>query len=146
MRPITHGHVRNGRPSPTHISWNAMMMRCLNPKNHNWKYYGERGIKVCDRWLKFENFLADMGLRPEGKSIDRINNNGDYEPRNCRWADLSQQNKNRRTLIKSNNTSGYLGVYFNSQRQKWAVQIKRKSYGYFVSKDDAVSKAAEVRK
>ena len=87
----THGLYR----SPAHVSWMNMMQRCFNPKNHKWPRYGKRGITVCARWLKFENFYADMGERPSGKSIDRINNDGDYEPGNCRWATPKEQRANQ---------------------------------------------------
>lgn len=82
--------------SPTYSSWAGMKDRCTNQNHKSYNNYGGRGIKVCERWMDFRNFLKDMGERPEGMSIDRIDVNGDYEPGNCRWATAKQQSSNKR--------------------------------------------------
>jgi hypothetical protein len=82
----------------TYRCWQDMKQRCYNTNAQQYKNYGQRGIVVCDRWLAgFEFFFEDMGERPEGMSLDRINTNGNYEPSNCRWATLLEQNNNKRT-------------------------------------------------
>lgn len=86
----THGNAAN----PTYSTWVRMWQRCTNPKNERWASYGGRGISVCERWLKFENFLADMGKKPKERSIDRINNDLGYSPDNCRWATSDEQMNN----------------------------------------------------
>lgn len=93
-----HGHTSsNGYRSKTYRSWDGMKQRCLNPNNPKYDLYGGRGITVCERWLNsFENFLEDMGERPNETSIDRINNDGNYEPLNCKWSTIEEQNNNRR--------------------------------------------------
>lgn len=97
----THGEAGANR-SKEYSTWAAMIKRCRNKNDKKYKHYGGRGIRVCDRWLKFENFIEDMGVRPPGRlSLDRYpNNDGNYEPENCRWATYSQQNYNKRKNIK----------------------------------------------
>jgi hypothetical protein len=94
-----HGGATGG-PSPTYVSWTSMVTRCTNPSRNTWKDYGGRGITVCERWRAFDSFLADMGERPSGTSLDRIDPNGNYEPGNCRWADKKTQALNRRPLVR----------------------------------------------
>lgn len=143
----TH-YKKQWRP-PEYQVWDSMKQRCNNPNNKKYHLYGGRGIRVCERWLDFNNFLEDIGRRPKGKyTIDRINPDGDYEPTNCRWATYSEQNYNLR--LRSDNTTGYKGVYFDKRRVKpwWAyvyIDKKRVGLGYFETKDEAIKARKEAQ-
>lgn len=92
-RPWKHGKTYD----PIYRLWVSMMDRCYRSNVPNFAYYGGRGIRVCERWHTFENFYADMGDRPDGHSLDRTDNAGNYEPSNCRWAPLTAQSRNMRS-------------------------------------------------
>ncbi len=95
---LKHGHALYKNQSPTYRTWSHMINRCTNSNADNYPRYGGRGISVCSRWKSFNNFLADMGPRPVGKTIDRKNVDGNYEPGNCRLATPKEQQNNRRKV------------------------------------------------
>lgn len=100
--PPRHGHSAGYKVSAEYRAWTAMRTRCRNPRSASYHNYGGRGIKVCERWDLFDNFLADMGLKPSPQhSLDRFpNNDGNYEPGNCRWATNYEQQNNKRPMVK----------------------------------------------
>ncbi len=102
-----HGHTAGGQHTVEYNAWQSMMARCYNSQNESYHYYGDRGITVCKRWHTVKNFLADMGQRPSARhSLDRIDNEGNYEPNNCRWATIERQNRNRRSTIMVTTANG----------------------------------------
>lgn len=124
--------MRNKRTRSTEYRiWEAMKYRCTNPSCKAFKDYGGRGITVCQKWMKFDGFFDDMGLRPTGKTLDRIDNNAGYSKENCRWASMREQSRNRRsnkfitafgiTLLVSDWADG-LGI----QRSRFSVQMKKR--------------------
>lgn len=133
--------------SPEYNIWKAMHRRCTNKNSKNWSRYGGRGIKVCSRWTGsngFSNFYNDMGKKPNGHSIERINNNGDYEPKNCRWATYSEQaNNTSKTLFFDYNgelkTVTELSKLFNISRQRFHYLLRSRGYDYIKKNYDQSS-------
>lgn len=139
---LTHG--MSG--TPAWLSWNSMKARCSNKNDANYESYGGRGIVVCDRWDiskggSFENFLEDMGERPEGLTLDRTDVNGNYEPSNCRWATRTEQCFNRRKF--KNTSSQYVGVNWDNWKQKWTATLKK--HGQTLYKKDFLTEEAAGR-
>ena len=99
MGIVAHGEARRSGSSREYRAWGSMKARCFNPKATGYKNYGGRGITVCKRWLhSYANFLADMGRCPAGLTLERKNNDGNYTPKNCKWATRSEQMANRRKM------------------------------------------------
>jgi hypothetical protein len=123
---------------PEYTAFNSIKQRCYNPKNPGFKWWGGRGIKVCDRWLGkdgFKNFLKDMGFRPsKDHSIDRINNDGNYEPVNCRWATVEEQNINKRNTIHE------LKDLRGRERRLLGWHIYAKKKGLILTKEQKIEK------
>jgi len=128
------------RNTSEYVCWRHMKQRCNDPSNATYKYYGGKGITVCDRWLNsFTNFYQDMGRKPSSKhSIDRIDNNGNYEPNNCRWLTAVQQSMNKG--MRRNSSAIYPGVRRNKLTNKWRVYFRNKYIGTFVNQKEAIQK------
>ena len=132
--------------TPLHKLWSNTKNKCNNKKNKDYKYYGARGITVCDEWkndfMAFYNWCINNGYR-NGLTIDRINNDGNYEPGNCRFTTRFKQLENTR-LIRENNTSGYRCVFWHEHTKKWMVSIGHNGKSEYVGVYDTKNKAAEV--
>lgn len=141
-----HGHYVNSRATPTRQSYEDMIRRCSDSTRKDHRWYVDRGIRVCDRWLGdggFLNFLSDMGEKPAKMTLDRINPDGNYEPSNCRWADATTQSRN--TGLFRNNKTGVRGVSRNRAGKYLAgirVDGKTKHLGTFAT----IEEAAKARK
>ena len=128
------------RDHPAYFSWVSMHTRCTNPNCKDWARYGGRGIAVCDRWKVFENFLMDMGARPRGTSIDRIDNDGSYEPGNCRWADAKTQRNNACNV----HIVEYKGESMSLSMLAETVGIKRNTLGKRLKRGMSVDQAVKT--
>lgn len=118
MGNYVHGYSTKGAVDPLYSIWRSMRDRCKLPTHQKWKDYGGRGITVCEEWDNdLLTFIKDMGPRPEGYTLYRIDNSGNYCKENCRWTDSTTQQLNRR--MGKNNTSGVKGVHFVTSKQKW---------------------------
>lgn len=123
---------------PLYNTWSNMIQRCTNPKNTSYPYYGGRGIKVCERWTNYSDFFDDVyPMWSKGLTLDRIDNDGNYEPGNVRWADHVTQSLNQR--IRKDNTSGYPGIQFVKKSQRWLVRYRSMNKGTFATREEAIA-------
>ena len=141
MPKKTHGY--STKNNSTYVAWMNMRQRVMNSNRPDYHHYGGRGISICDEWEVFSAFLADMGEKPDGTSLDRIDNEGNYNPGNCHWATWEEQANNQR--IRKDNKSGFKGVFWNDQRKKWEVYVKGKRIGAYESKDEAIKVRSDIQ-
>jgi hypothetical protein len=144
--PHRHGYAKHEELHPLYDVWKAMRQRCNNPNHRQFKNYGGRGIKVCERWNNFANFLADMGERPHPRLVlDRHpDNNGNYEPYNVRWATYRESVINRRpSKIRTDNRSGITGV--SQVGRYWVACINHNNKRIHLGTFDTIEAAAEAR-
>ena len=133
---MINNFVHGMSKTSTYKSWEAMIQRCSNASLKSYKNYGGRGISVCDEWTKFEKFYADMGIKPNGCSIDRIDVNGNYDQLNCRWSTMKQQNRNRRNnrLIEFNGETMCVNEWAESLGINKRTLLNRLTNGWEIKK------------
>jgi hypothetical protein len=122
QKSLRHGQsvASAGKRTPTYISWQSMHARCRHPSVQSYPHYGGRGIRVCDRWSSFAAFSADMGDRPEGMTLDRIDRDGHYEPGNCRWATVTEQTRGSRNAKLTPARAAWIRTQPASSRREMA--------------------------
>ncbi len=136
----THGM----RGNPLYAVWRAMRQRCNNTNDKAYKNYGGRGIMVCHRWQKFENFFEDMGVCPTGFTLERIDNDKGYQKNNCKWATRLEQARNKR--IYQNNKTGVVGVFWHQRLSKYCAQIRSEGKVYHLGLFEEVKDATFARR
>jgi len=141
---ITRKHGKSRSNSKTYSSWKGLIQRCLNKNNKRYMDYGGRGIKVCDEWKTFNGFYLDMGDRPNGKTIERVDNNGNYEPNNCSWATPKEQSRNNRSnrIIEHNGASMCISQWAEELGIKKGTLLARINRGW--STERALTAKVEV--
>lgn len=128
---------------PLYHTWENMRARCNNPNNTGYRWYGARGIKVCKKWNDFAKFVKDIGEKPEGMTLDRIDNNGNYEPDNVRWVNQVKQGRNAR--LNKRNKTGAKGVWYNKKVKNYQVFIRADGKRLYLGSFYSLSEAIEAR-
>lgn len=140
-----HGHSkRSTGVSSTYVCWQNMRRRCYDKNNVAYERYGELDIGVCDKWQQFEGFLEDMGEKPDGLTLERIDNNKGYSKDNCKWATYAEQSYNKGDY--KNNTNGYKGVSWGERGKQWQAYINRNKKRIFLGYFKDIADAIEARK
>jgi hypothetical protein len=141
----THGNCPKGKVSPTYVSWYNLLSRMKAKEGSRaWEYYGSRGVQISSRWLVFEEFLADMGDRPHGCTLDRIDNNGDYNKQNCRWATRTEQNTRVNRILEHAGESHCMSEWAERTGISYGTIKGRLKRGWAV--EDALTIPAKTRR
>ena len=132
----THGHQNGGKKTPEYTAWDSMIQRCTNPHCKAYARDGGRDIRVCDRWLKFDNFVVDRPKRPKGTSLERIDNEGDYTPSNCKWATKLEQQNNMSTnrILNYQGAARTLAEWARIKQMKYVTLAGRLNAGWPVER------------
>lgn len=133
--PVKHGMTR----TPTYKSWEMMVQRCTNPNFDGYPRYGGRGVTLCDEWKNFINFFEDMGIRPGGTTLDRVDVNGNFCKENCKWSNQTEQLFNQRPRNK------IAGVYLHKASGKWTAQICFQKVNYHLGLFEKIEDAIKAR-